>query len=618
MSKLSEDERKNRLNLIDTLSNAFTEAESETAGRADVAGAVRAAYGLQAQDSAVEAANGAAYEGVSADKTGVLGGNNGVLISGGMSFSNDMTSSDGTTASSFVTSEDTVLDGSSAVPDSTMMPSFDRDEISFAGLVDTQGRPTIDLQSVLKRSMFGGYSESSVHDLIDEISHSDAQMRAGFERQIQDLSREVASSTSECRLLRNQMEQIEAHRAKLEASLSEASTQLDLAREQSEDKHEQLSGIRSQLEQAMDMKSKLEQAVAELEAHKRDATAQIDRLKDELDRVSNELTHVSKERTDALDRLEEACASMKENASLLEAAQHKNTELEQQIETLTNELSAAQKQVATHADLVEKVEQTVQECAELSDRIEELSKTNIALVGQNNELAALCQDFETERTQLVARVAAAQDEAARARNEVAAAQQQAAQAQQDVMAAQQLVAEYKTAHGAIQKRCDELNATLTTATRQYEAVLTEMTKTRTDNQRLAEALHEAQATNNRLTSVCGKTYQVLAALLGEFDELSADASRLAPEVVDFAPDATSAATDTATSAYPSSGADAADSPAKHFCDLNDDSDECAPESELKEAPKEARSFILVDEKPAEPAVHKMSAEEYLRQRNSRQ
>ncbi|MDY2788846.1 MAG: hypothetical protein SOU05_05525 [Atopobium sp.] len=671
VSKLSDDERKSRMNLIGTLSNAFGEVATEDSGRTEIANAVRTAYGMQSTES--DAVTHTVEVNNSADKTGVLAGNNGVLISGGVSTTNgtptansmpatggapisyfdaiartaatsnadDSISMDSMTSTASA-SEKTGTDAGAPMSDFSA-PTFDRDEISFSGLVDTQGQPTIDLQSVLKRSVFGGYSQSSVHDLIDEISNSDAQMRAGFERQIQDLSREVASSTSECKLLRSQMEQIEDRRAKLEASLSDASAQLEDAREQSRDKIEQLAAVRSQLEQAMDMKSKLEQGVMELEAHERDAAAQIDQLKDELGRVSSELNRVSEERDTAMGRLEEMSANMGERASLLRDAQDKNSELEQQIEALTSELSAAQEQVAGHAELIEKVEQTVRECAELSDHIEELSQTNAALVGQNNALAALCQDFENERTALVSRTTAAensaaraQDEAARAQAEAAAAQQEtvraqaeasaaqqeaaaarqeAARAQQEAVAAGQVAAEYEAAHKAIQHRCDELAVTLDAVHKQYEALLADMAKTRSDNEKLTKALSEAQAMNNHLSAAFTKSYQVISTLMGEFDTVCAYANHAVsntavtaePIVSNYEPTASAAKASTLDDTAED---DATNNAAKHFCGMYDSANQ--GESVHAEAP----SLMLVDEKPAEPVSHTLSAEEYLRQRNS--
>ncbi|WP_028263756.1 coiled-coil domain-containing protein [Atopobium fossor] len=642
VSKLSDDGRHSHMSLIDTFASAFDESTVDKFSTGD-----------------------------SAEKPFGLAGDNGVLISGGVPTADAAPVSyfdpaARTEASNGVIDNSPMSSMTSAAPVSVEpdagvgtgmpdfnVPSFDHDEISFSGLIDEQGQPTVDLQSVLKRSVLGGYSKASVHDLIDEISNSDAQLRAGLERQIQDLSREVASSTSECKLLRSQMEQIEERRAKLEASLSDTSAQLDAARDQSEDKVEQLAAVRSQLEQAMDMKEKLEQGIAELEAHKHDAVAQINQLKDELnrvsnelDRVSNELNRVSEERDSALSRLEAMSTNVDDNAALLKDAQSKNSELEQQIEALTSELSAAQEQVAGHAELIDKVEQTVRECNELSDHIDELSQVNADLMTQNNELAGLCQDFEAERDTLLSRATAAenvaacaqdevatarqvaaraQDEAAaarqlaaraqdeataarqlaaRAQDEATAAQAEATRAQEEAVASQERAAEYEAAHRAIHHRCNELTATLDAAKQRYETLLVEMSKTRADNEKLTKALGEAQSMNNRLSAAFAKSYKVISALMGEFDAVCAYADHAVSNTAD-----TVSVPENDYAVAPSSDSTIVDGAPKHFCD----GDDVPAQIEAEHA--DTPSFTLVNEKNVEPVTHKLSAEEYLRQRN---
>ena len=103
--------------------------------------------------------------------------------------------------------------------------------------------------------------------------------------------------------------------------------------------------------------------------------------------------------------------------------------------------------------------------------------------------------------------------------------------------------------------------------------------------------------NNHLSDAFAKSYKVISALMGEFDAVCAYANGTTfnsePAIADDAP--------------------------KHFCDRDDVSTQTEAEhtdtTQTEAEHTDAPSLTLVNEKSDEPVAHKLSADEYLRQRN---
>ena len=72
------------------------------------------------------------------------------------------------------------------------------------------------LDGVLEKSLFNGYSRKSVKEYVDSLNNNSKMIRTSFEKQISDLSKERADLSNECNVLRAQIEEIEGKKRELE------------------------------------------------------------------------------------------------------------------------------------------------------------------------------------------------------------------------------------------------------------------------------------------------------------------------------------------------------------------------------------------------------------------
>lgn len=145
------------------------------------------------------------------------------------------------------------------------------------------------LDGVLEKSLFNGYSRKSVKEYVDSLNNNSKMIRTSFEKQISDLSKERADLSNECNVLRAQIDEIEGKKRELEDHI--ATTERE-DREQDDRINDLMSTVDESRRQAEEALARVEQMKGECAAREKalsENEAELDKLRKDVQSKTEEI-----------------------------------------------------------------------------------------------------------------------------------------------------------------------------------------------------------------------------------------------------------------------------------------------------------------------------------------
>lgn len=230
---------------------------------------------------------------------------------------------------------------------------FDTDE--FEPLYGRKDKVKDHLEDRLKKTVFGGYTRSSVEQYAVDISEQSEQMKDNLEKQIRDLSSECSKLSSECSVLRKQIHEAEEEKKNVVQKMDSVTVEKQELERQLQSEY--LSG-KEQKNRISTLKEEIQEKEAKLEKYRgmiRQLQEQLQDAVQKEDERNREISHLQ-------EQLQEADSKAKElNQEILRLQKNNNRETD----------AEEQDKLRKNADELERLQRM---CQDISEKNEQLNR----------------------------------------------------------------------------------------------------------------------------------------------------------------------------------------------------------------------------------------------------
>lgn len=343
----------------------------------------------------------------------------------------------------------------------TMFPSED-DELYFNRNINDM------LNERLKTALVSGYSKSSVTQFVEELYRSSEQMKAGLEKQIQDLLGEKATLSQECVLLRNQLKEAENSYARQK---TESEKSLKAGMEESGKIKTQLLQLKSENETLSEKLSRNggQEVILSLEKKLADKEKKLTDKESELERLSAQFSQSLKQ----LKALEEQVEILKQQKTA-ETEESQSHELEEHIARMSEEIETLRKK---EADLKGNIDTERRKAAEAEKAAGETAAKLKLLQSQLSDESERMQKQESELNEKAAaqqhRADTAEKAEAEASRKLELLQTRLKQEQDCVNELKEQLQEYQKERGELERKYDALHRNYSSAVQKNSSLSAE-------------------------------------------------------------------------------------------------------------------------------------------------